>query len=140
MRLTTIIATWIVRVAGIMQIVLGALFWTGHYLQYVQLHISNGILVVLGLWTLAILALSARQRRGLALFALVWGLALPAFGMPQAKILIGPMHWIIRVIHLCMGVAALSIADRLSKAILAALAGSRAGATADLRAAATRAS
>jgi hypothetical protein len=95
--------------------------------------------VVLGLWTLAILALFARTSRGLAMFALVWGLALPAFGMSQASMLVGSLHWIIRVTHLLMGVTALGMADRLAKTILAAVVSRRAGATGgDVRVAATR--
>jgi hypothetical protein len=36
--------------------------------------------------------------------------ALPAFGMIQASLLVGPMHWIIRVLHLLMGLAAMALA------------------------------
>jgi hypothetical protein len=140
MRLTTLITIWVVRVAGIIQLVLGTLFWTGRAYQYLGLHISGGFLVVLGLWTLALLALSNRAGRGLAIFALLWGLALPAFGMQQARILVGSLHWIIRVIHLIMGMAAIGTAERLAKAILAALASRRAGVTGgDVRGAPTRA-
>jgi hypothetical protein len=109
---------WIVRLAGITQIVLGALFWMGRGLTYIPLHMLIGFVVVLGLWTLAILALFARAHLGLVGFALLWGLALPALGMTQAAILIGPWHWIIRVIHLVMGLIALGVADRLASHIL----------------------
>jgi hypothetical protein len=51
-------------------------------------------------------------------FALVWGIALPALGIPQAAILVGPWHWIVRVVHLAMGLAALAVADRLATGIL----------------------
>jgi hypothetical protein len=49
---------------------------------------------------------------------LLWGLALPAFGMTQATMLIGPWHWIIQVIHLLMGLIALGVADRLASHVL----------------------
>jgi hypothetical protein len=138
--MTTLITIWVVRVAGIIQLVLGTLFWTGRAYTYLGLHISIGFLVVLGLWTLAILALVARAGRGLAMFALLWGLALPAFGMQQAMILVGSLHWIIRVIHLIMGLAALGTADRLAKTILATVISGRAGVTGgDVRGAPTRA-
>ena len=121
MRATAAISLWIVRVAGTLQLVLGALFWTGHAYSFLPLHIISGIVIVLTLWTVAVLALVARTRRGLALFGLLWGLALPAFGMQQASILVGSMHWIIRVLHLLMGLAAMALAGMLGQAILAAV-------------------
>src|SRR3954468_595067 len=114
MRATANVSIWIVRVAGTLQLVLGALFWTGHAYTYVPLHIITGALIVLTLWTVAVLALIARTHRGLALFALLWGLALPAFGIHQAALLIGPMHWVVRVIHLLMGLAAMGLAGTLA--------------------------
>jgi hypothetical protein len=120
MRKTTVITLGIVRIAGIVQLILGTLFWTGRAYQYVPAHMAIGVLLVLSLWMLAVIALSARVRRGLAVFALVWGVALPLFGMKQATILAGPQHWIIRVVHLLMGIVALAVADRLAKAVLAA--------------------
>jgi hypothetical protein len=118
MRTATLVTLWIVRLAGITQIVLGLLFWSGRAIHLIPLHMSIGFLVVLGLWTIAVLALVARTRRGLAVFALVWGIALPALGIPQAAILVGPWHWIVRVVHLAMGLAALAVADRLATGIL----------------------
>ena len=123
MRATAAISLWIVRVAGTLQLLLGALFWTGHAYSFLPLHIISGVVIVLTLWTVAVLALVARTRRGLALFGLVWGLALPAFGMQQASMLAGSMHWIIRVLHLIMGLAAMALAGMLGQAILAAVPG-----------------
>jgi hypothetical protein len=118
MRTTAAISIWIVRVSGTLQLVLGILFWTGHASGYLPLHIINGILIVLTLWTVAALALAARTRRGLAVFGVLWGLALPAFGLGQATLLVGPMHWIVRVVHLLMGLAAMGVAGTLGQAIL----------------------
>jgi len=36
-----------------------------------------------------------------------------ALGMTQQRILIGDLHWIIRVLHLVVGIAAMPIAERL---------------------------
>jgi hypothetical protein len=123
MRATAAISLWIVRVAGTLQLLLGALFWTGHAYSFLPLHIVSGVVIVLTLWTVAVLALVARTRRGLALFGLFWGLALPAFGMVQASVLVGSMHWIIRVLHLIMGLAAMALAGMLGQAILGAVPG-----------------
>lgn len=119
MRTATFALIWIVRVAGVVQILLGLSIWIGPGMRYISLHIQAGFLIVVALWILAILVLIVRGRPALAVFALVWGLALPAFGMAQATILVGPLHWIIRVIHLLMGLIALGTADALAKHILA---------------------
>ena len=121
MRATAAISLWIVRVAGTLQLLLGALFWTGHAYSFVSLHIISGTLIVLSLWTVAVLALVIRTRRGLALFGLLWGLALPAFGMIQATVLVGSLHWIVRVFHLLMGLAAMALAGTLGQMILTAV-------------------
>lgn len=123
MRAIAGISLWIVRVAGTLQLLLGALFWTGHAYSYVPVHIVTGSVIVLTLWLVAALALIARTRRGLAVFALLWGVALPAYGMWQATLLVGPMHWIVRVLHLLMGLAAMALAGMLGQAILAAVPG-----------------
>lgn len=121
MRATAAIILWIVRVSGTLQLVLGALFWTGHAYTYLPFHIVNGAVIVLTLWTAAVLALVVRTHPGLAGFGLLWGLVLPAFGMWQATLLVGPMHWIVRVAHLVMGLAAMALAGTLGQAILAAV-------------------
>jgi hypothetical protein len=121
MRATATICIWIVRVAGTLQLLLGALFWTGHAYSFLPLHIMSGLVIVLTLWTVAALALVVRTRKGLALFGLLWGLALPAFGIIQANLLAGSLHWIIRVVHLLMGLAAMAVAGTLGQAMLGAV-------------------
>jgi hypothetical protein len=119
MRITAAISLWIVRVAGILQLVLGALFWTGHAYTYLPVHIVSGVAIVLTLWIVAVLALIVRTHRAIAVIGLLCGLALPAFGMVQAGVLVGSMHWIIRVIHLAMGLVAMGLAGTLGQKILA---------------------
>lgn len=121
MRTITTATVWIVRISGTLQLLLGVSFWTGHGYQYLPLHIINGFVIVLTLWTAAVLALIARTRDGLALFGLLWGLALPAFGLVQATLLVGSSHWIVRIAHLLMGLAAMGIAGTLGQAVLATL-------------------
>ena len=120
MRTTATAIIWIVRISGLLQLALGALFWTGHAYALLPLHIINGFLIVFTLWTAAALALVTGKRRGLAFFGILWGVALPAFGMFQAGVLVGSMHWIIRVVHLVMGLAAMGIAGTLGQTVLAA--------------------
>ena len=119
MRTPALVVMWIVRVAGVVQLLLGVSIWIGFGYRLLPVHLVNGVLIVVGLWTLAVLALAAGGRPGLATFAIVWGLALPAFGWTQSSILVGSWHWVIQVGHLLMGVVALGTADALAKHVLA---------------------
>ncbi|HZA85008.1 MAG TPA: hypothetical protein VFC13_26605 [Actinomycetes bacterium] len=114
-----------VRVLGVIQIVLGILFWTGNALGLVDLHMLNGILIVLLLWVMAGLAAAARVSPALAAGAFVWGLIVPIVGLSQTNLLTGSLHWLIQVIHLLLGIGLLNRADTLAtkaKAYLAPVA------------------
>jgi len=121
MRTATRISLQVLKVAGVLQITLGTLFWIGYAYTLIPVHIVIGSILVLALMTIGVLAIAARVRRGLAAFELVWGLALAAFGVQQAAILIGPLHWIIRVVHLLMAVVAMQLGSVVAQALLAAV-------------------
>jgi hypothetical protein len=108
---------WVVRVAGLVQILLGALFWTGNALTLIPLHILVGIVLVLALWTLAFLASRAGVSPGFVVVVVLWGLLLPIFGLTQDSILGGSAHWLIRVLHLLVGLAAIGQAEGLTQRI-----------------------
>ena len=48
-------------------------------------------------------------------FAIVWGVVIAALGFSQQRLLVGDLHWIIRVLHLVVGMAAMPIAERLAR-------------------------
>ena len=98
--------------AGVL-LVIGVGFWTGHWFGLRSVHMGVGTLFVLVLWSIAGMALRARRANGLAAFAIVWGVLLAGFGASQQGILIGDMHWIVRVVHLAMAMAAMPVAERL---------------------------
>jgi hypothetical protein len=103
----------IVRVCGVVQIVLGLLFWAGTALGLRDLHMLIGIVIVLLLWTLAALAAAARVGVALPLTGFVVGVATVWLGLTQERLLPGDGHWVIRVLHLLVGLAALGLADVL---------------------------
>jgi hypothetical protein len=105
---------WIVRAIGIVMILLGLLFWTRTALNLIPLHMWLGLGLVLLLWALAALAARAGVDWRLVAFALLWGLVVPALGMTQNQLLPGSFHWVIQVLHLVVGVAALGLADELA--------------------------
>ena len=107
----------LVRIAGLTQIALGVLFWTGNAQTLIPVHMIVGSLLVLLLWSLAGMSLWAGVNRGLAALALAWGIVVVALGMTQNQILPGPAHWVIQVVHLLVGLAALGMAERLAAGI-----------------------
>ncbi len=107
-------------IAGILwlaQLVLGVLFWTGRALGLVQLHMALGGLFVLALWILAALAARAGAPRGLVVTTVVWGVILPLLGFAQYQLLLGANHWIIRVVPLLVGLAAMAFVGRLTMSV-----------------------
>jgi hypothetical protein len=139
MRRATTTAQMLVRTFGVIQLVLGGLFWTGNALDLVPLHMLVGFLLVLGLWTLAALAaragvgvalvvglvrgtraaVAARAgvRPALAALAAVWGLIVPILGLNQDQLLVGSAHWVIEVLHLLVGLGAIGQAEGLAARI-----------------------
>ena len=104
------------RVAMAVQVVLGIGFWTGHWYRLVTVHTVVGLLFVLALWGIAGIAVAQRRGGGLAALAFLWGGLVVALGMTQQGILVGGLHWVIRVLHLVIGVASMPIAERLAAA------------------------
>jgi hypothetical protein len=72
-----------------------------------------GLLFVLSLWALAIIAAIMGADRRMVALALIWGVVVVGLGMTQNQILPGAFHWVIEVVHLLVGLAALGIAQRL---------------------------
>lgn len=108
-----------VRASGLVLLVLGVIFWTGNLDSLHLLHILLGLLLVLGLWTLAAIAIRARASVGIAVLALAWGVVLPVLGLTQVNLLTGGSHWVIQVVHLLVGLGAIGLAERLGMSIKA---------------------
>jgi hypothetical protein len=111
-----------IRVLGVLQLVLGILFWTGNALGLVDLHQLIGILLVLALWTQAALAHRAGVPGGLVAGAAVYGLIVPIVGLTQRELLPGSAHWVIQVIHLLLGIGLIGLAENLATRAKARLA------------------
>ena len=117
MRTATTIFQMLIRGLGLVMIVLGLLFWTGNALNLIGLHMMLGIVLVILLWVLAIMAARSGVSLGLVALGIAWGLIVVALGMTQNRLLPGDAHWVIKVLHLLVGVAALGIAERLAGSI-----------------------
>ena len=111
-----------IRVLGVLQLVLGILFWTGNALGLVDLHQLIGILLVLALWTQAALAHRAGVPGGLVAGAVVLGLIVPIVGLTQREVFPGSAHWVIQVVHRILCIDLLAIAENLATRAKARLA------------------
>ena len=101
------------RAAMAVLVILGIGFWTGHWRNLVNVHMAVGALFVVALWAIAGIAAAHTRPPGLVAAGFLWGVVVLAVGMTQQRILIGELHWIIRVLHLAVGIAAMPIAERL---------------------------
>ena len=117
MKLTNI-ALWTVRVTGLVQVVLGLMFWSGHALTLVSLHMLIGMLFVLALLVLAGTAAWARLGLVPVVLSIALGLVIPVLGMTQTRLLPGPAHWVVRLTHLVIAMAAMGVAARLARSTL----------------------
>jgi Gpi18-like mannosyltransferase len=104
----------LMRIGAAVQVVVGLGLWSGRWYSLVDLHRTVGVVYVVLLLVLAIIALVQRRTVKVALFAIVWGFVIAAVGFAQQGILVGDLHWIVRVAHLIIGLAAMPIAERLA--------------------------
>jgi len=117
MKTATTIAHTLIRLSGLTAIVLGVLFWTGNARVLIPVHMLIGLVLVLSLWTLALLAARAGVDRGLVALAAVWGLIVPVLGLTQGELLPGDYHWVVKVVHLLVGLGAMGEGDGLAARI-----------------------
>lgn len=115
MKYIVLIARSLISLFGIALVVLGILFWTGHALSLLPVHMALGGLFVICMWVLAVLGLLAPGARGFALLVFVWSLIVPALGAAQLSLLPGPDHWVVQAVHLLVGIIAMGLGHSLAR-------------------------
>jgi hypothetical protein len=123
MRTSLTVARMVARVLGSILIILGLVFWTGNALVLVPVHMLLGVVLVLALWTLAGLAVRTGEQAGLVILAIAWGFIVPLLGLSQDQLLPGPAHWLIKLLHLLVGLSAIGLAEVLARRGLARVPG-----------------
>jgi len=110
------IAIMVLRITVLFNLVTGIIFWTGNADPLQIVHIISGILAVISLWTLGILQGLRGGSFGLALGTFLVGFLLVLVGLFQKSWLPEPNanHWIIQVIHLLLGLAAIGLGERVA--------------------------
>lgn len=117
MKQAVIIVRVLISLLGLTLLALGILFWTGHALSLLQLHMTIGGLFVVCLWVLAVIGFFVPGCRPLALIVLIWGLIVPAVGVMQMRLMPGADHWVIQTIHLLVGLIAIGLGHALARRI-----------------------
>ena len=102
--------------AGIGAMTLGLLHWFFR-ISFIEFHMLFGLLLTLTLLSAGIVALFTKGVRALGAIAIGFALIVPVFGITQMQILVGDFHWLIRVVHLLVGVAAVSLTGRICEQI-----------------------
>ncbi len=111
------------RATGLLQLALGLAFWVDTLLVAVPFHMVNGLLFVLLLVVQAVMAARAGAPWRLVIVAVAWALFVVVLGVTQGQLLPGDWHWLVRVAHLAVGLAAMGLAERLAAVARARLAG-----------------
>jgi hypothetical protein len=107
------IIQWIARVAGLGALTLGLLFWIAQ-VDFITFHMVFGLTLTLALLFLSIVLVCTRGMRLLGAIGGVYALIIPAFGLTQATLLVGSMHWLIQTAHLLVGIGALMLVQVMS--------------------------
>jgi hypothetical protein len=107
----------LIRICGGGDLVLGVAFWLCNTRSFIRLHIGLGIAVVVSLWILAGIAWRNGARGGVVAFAAVWGALTWILGFTQARLLPGSSHWLVAVLHLIVGLAAIALGGRLARTV-----------------------
>jgi hypothetical protein len=102
----------IAGVAGLGALTLGLLFWIAN-LNFIGLHMLFGLTVALSLLILGIVGVFTGGMRLLGAIGIVYALLVPVFGVTQATLLVGSLHWLIQTAHLLVGLGALALAGIL---------------------------
>jgi len=119
MNIMVPLASFVLRIAGVGAVALGLALWSGRWYDWRSVHMVLGLVVVLALWTLSGYGLVRQHLAGRAVLGFVLGLAVLGLGMTQADLLPGPAHWVIRAVHLLVGLGAMGLGEILAKRLRA---------------------
>ncbi|MFZ0218531.1 MAG: hypothetical protein WAM30_21555 [Candidatus Dormiibacterota bacterium] len=113
MRVTTLILQNLIRLLWVVNILLGIAFWLGHLVSFEPLHQTFGFLIAIFLIVLSILAIVRAGAFGLGGAGIVVAILLPIVGMGQLDWLPGSGHFVIQILHLLVGIAAIAVAEAI---------------------------
>ena len=113
MRVAALVIQNAVRLLGLILLVLGFRFWTGHSLRFVPVHMRIGEVVIGLLWILSAIGLRKGVPPGLVLGGMFYGVIVLAFAFRMGTFLPGGAHEVIRVVHLLLGLGAIGMVEMI---------------------------
>ncbi len=106
-----------VRVTGLIELILGIMFWTGNAQALIRGHILLGVLLTLALFAIIYMAYRAGIVRWLVALSAIWALGLPIWGLTQDRIFPDAYLWLAQVLHLLCALGAMGLAEILGAQI-----------------------
>jgi hypothetical protein len=103
----------VVRVCGFVALLFGVMIWIGN-VRLTNIHMMLGFILVLALWVLSVFAFRAKLAV-LGVLGIVMGLVVAGLGNAQKSMMLGDSHWVIRVVHLLVGIIAIGVAESIAK-------------------------
>jgi hypothetical protein len=107
------IINWIARIAGVIALLLGLTFWVTGINSIPNIHMLFGITLTLSFLILSIIMVFTSGMRLLGVVGIIYALILPVFGVTQAGLLVGDLHWLIRLAHMLVGIGALMVVQAI---------------------------
>jgi hypothetical protein len=105
------------RLLVVVQLVMGVAMWMGQGAGFVNAHMGLGLLFVVLVIALAAMAGAAGAPKSLVWVTVIWGIITVAVGMGQMRVMVGESHWIIRLVHLFLGLGMQGQAERIGRAL-----------------------
>ncbi|GHO96991.1 hypothetical protein KSF_070390 [Reticulibacter mediterranei] len=109
------------RIIATISAVIAAAFGMGTYTHadFTNIHMLFGLIVALLLLIISVIAVFTSKLRILGVIGIIYALVLPIFGVQQALILAGDLHWLTETTHLAVGFGAVAligvIGERLAR-------------------------
>jgi uncharacterized membrane protein len=104
------IASIVLSAAGGLALILGLLYWIDGALNLITMHMMLGLLAVGALWVVGIAQAFAKGGSWLiAACAVVVGAITLIIGMVQSSLMVGDFHWVMRLIHLVLGILTIGV-------------------------------
>lgn len=99
------IISWIARLAGLVALILGLLFWIAQ-IDLISVHIAFGFTITVSLLILSIVLVCIKGGRVLGTIGIIYALVVPIFGEMQTSLSISSVPWLVPTVHMLIGIGA----------------------------------
>jgi hypothetical protein len=114
MTIAVRIFQWITGLAGLGALAFGLLDWITN-ISIIPVHMLFGFILTIALLILSILMLFGSRVRVWGVVGIVYALIVPLLGLTQTTLLVGNVHWLIRTLHMLVGIGAMALAGIMAR-------------------------